>query len=206
MEQIESIDSHEDAHPAALHQVGDRVQVVSGKYAGRAGVVSRIPKVIPDWVYVTLDLKKRERVIKTKLIAVTDLDLVETDPVFGVDLRRDLSPIHPYEHYKLMTLELDIAKAWKLVNRWDPFKRLSHLREVPLPLNSLALHIIDTKRAQTADLTVPLLVGQFETFQPLVIDGWHRIYRAHKEGRKSLPGFALTRIDTASVRLDKGPK
>lgn len=55
---------------------------------------------------------------------------------------------------------------------------------------------VDTEYAMSTDLTKPLLVAPLEAGgQPagaVVIDGWHRVYRALREGRTHLPALLLT--------------
>lgn len=61
---------------------------------------------------------------------------------------------------------------------------------------------VDTEYAMTTDLTKPLIVAPLrykgEDLGSIVIDGWHRIYRARREGRTALPVYRLTE-DTAEA-------
>jgi hypothetical protein len=47
--------------------LGQRVLITKGRFSGRTGTIKRPGK--PDYIYVTLDPKLRERVIKTEMIA-----------------------------------------------------------------------------------------------------------------------------------------
>lgn len=56
---------------------------------------------------------------------------------------------------------------------------------------------LDREYAMTTDLDKPLLMvtvpalGGAAGHGPVVIDGWHRMYRARREGRDTLPGLLL---------------
>jgi hypothetical protein len=58
----------------------------------------------------------------------------------------------------------------------------------------------------TSDLAVPVLVAMLrgnsgEEF-PLLIDGTHRLYRAHAERVAELPAYVLTAEETLAIRDD----
>ncbi|CRK55450.1 hypothetical protein [Alloactinosynnema sp. L-07] len=59
--------------------------------------------------------------------------------------------------------------------------------------------LVDTEYAMTTDLSRPVLVASLEhhgdQLGAVVIDGWHRVYRALREGRTHLPALVL-RADT----------
>ena len=63
---------------------------------------------------------------------------------------------------------------------------------------------VDPAYAMTVDLTEPLILGtlQAEGRSPevLVIDGWHRLYRASLEARQTLPGHVLDLAETTAIR------
>lgn len=62
--------------PPCPFAVGDRVRVVSGRHAGRAGFVKRLGwrPVFHEYVHVTFDLKLRERKQKTKMVEHAHLE------------------------------------------------------------------------------------------------------------------------------------
>lgn len=58
----------------------------------------------------------------------------------------------------------------------------------------------------TTDLSVPIIVAPIapESGQDngsIVIDGWHRIYRARREGRDTLPALLLTPETERTARI-----
>lgn len=63
----------------------------------------------------------------------------------------------------------------------------------------------DPAHALTADLNRPLILATFTTGEgagaELIIDGSHRLYRAHLEGRDSLPAYLLTASETVAITL-----
>lgn len=65
---------------------------------------------------------------------------------------------------------------------------------------------VDKEYALTrADLDVPILlvriVQEDEDLGCLVIDGWHRVYRARLEGQTSLPAYLLSTEAERTVRI-----
>lgn len=63
----------------------------------------------------------------------------------------------------------------------------------------------DAAFALTADLTIPVIVAILrddrQDEQPLLIDGTHRVYRAHRDGVTHLPGgYVLTADETHAIR------
>lgn len=62
---------------------------------------------------------------------------------------------------------------------------------------------LDTERAMQTDLSVPLLFIPFGA-RSLMIDGWHRLFRAVSEGVEVLECYELTEEETAAIlmRLD----
>lgn len=66
---------------------------------------------------------------------------------------------------------------------------------------------VDKEYALTqTDLEVPILLVRImyegEDLGCLVIDGWHRVYRARIEGRTSLPAYLLSAEAERTVRID----
>jgi hypothetical protein len=66
---------------------------------------------------------------------------------------------------------------------------------------------VDRDHAAGVDLAEPLLAVPFRPVRsPLVIDGWHRIWRAHRDGVAELPCRLLTGPQEFKVRLYGGDK
>ncbi|MCP2359799.1 hypothetical protein HD597_006819 [Nonomuraea thailandensis] len=72
----------------------------------------------------------------------------------------------------------------------------------------LWLVYVNKAHAATVDLTRPLILVPFEGTGNIPIDGWHRIWKARREGIETLPALALTSEEEFRVRMhggDKGP-
>ncbi|MFG1965718.1 hypothetical protein [Nonomuraea sp. NPDC049028] len=72
----------------------------------------------------------------------------------------------------------------------------------------LWLVYIDKAHAATVDLTQPLILAPFADAGNIPIDGWHRLWKARREGIETLPALALTPDEEFRVRMhgdDKGP-
>ncbi|MES2461986.1 MAG: hypothetical protein V4671_15485 [Armatimonadota bacterium] len=66
---------------------------------------------------------------------------------------------------------------------------------------------IDEAYAHTTDLSRPLLFvlhPKPEEATAILIDGWHRLFRAVTEGGETLPAWALTREEAEQIRLPPG--
>lgn len=67
---------------------------------------------------------------------------------------------------------------------------------------------INEAHAATVDLTKPLIAAPIEDAGYLVIDGWHRVWKARNLGVETLPVHYLTAEEERLIRLyggDKGP-
>jgi hypothetical protein len=63
----------------------------------------------------------------------------------------------------------------------------------------------DRGYAMTTDLTEPVIVAMLHSQEddrdyPLLIDGTHRLYRAHAEGTPELPVYVLNVEETLAIR------
>jgi hypothetical protein len=63
---------------------------------------------------------------------------------------------------------------------------------------------LDRAYAMTTDLAEPLIIAavplsSLSAAYNVLLDGWHRLYRAYVEGIASLPGWALTDDETLTV-------
>ena len=70
-------------------------------------------------------------------------------------------------------------------------------------------HDIDESYAMSTDLANPVLVGTMrnngDRAFPLLIDGLHRVYRAHAEQLPYLPAYVLNAQETLAIRQDGLP-
>lgn len=74
---------------------------------------------------------------------------------------------------------------------------LAHLRHRYPDLNE--------EYAKTVDLSKPILFVPFEGGTSVLIDGWHRLYRAVSEGVSSLPCYELTPEEAEQILVMKIP-
>ena len=68
---------------------------------------------------------------------------------------------------------------------------------------SMSIHMgvhTDPDELDNADLTVPLILVKFKG-SIMVIDGWHRIARAERDGVESLPCVCLTARESQRVKV-----
>lgn len=63
---------------------------------------------------------------------------------------------------------------------------------------------LDRAYAMTTNLDQPLIIATLQAEgrdpEPLLIDGWHRVYRAHTEHRTHLPAHVLTVAESLAIR------
>lgn len=74
---------------------------------------------------------------------------------------------------------------------------LAHLRERYLNL--------DEEYAKTVDLSRPILFVPFHDGTSVLIDGWHRLWRAVSEGIECVPCYELTPKEAEQVLIMKIP-
>ncbi len=63
---------------------------------------------------------------------------------------------------------------------------------------------LEPERAKTADLTVPVIFIPFAGAH-LLIDGWHRLYRAVTEGVDTIPCHLLTEEEAGAILASRKP-
>lgn len=107
------------------------------------------------------------------------------------------------EMFRFLNRAWDITAARQLIENGTG----EHVR---LPVAGwarlLGLIAIDPARANAVDLGRPVIVAQIPDtggplVGPMVIDGWHRIHRAHRDGVEHLPAVLLDADAEASIRL-----
>jgi hypothetical protein len=63
---------------------------------------------------------------------------------------------------------------------------------------------LDRAYAMTTNLDKPLIFATLQAEgkdpEPLLIDGWHRVYRAHSEHRTHLPAYVLDIEESLAIR------
>jgi hypothetical protein len=64
--------------------------------------------------------------------------------------------------------------------------------------------------AMTTDLTQPVIIAALPVTgdepTPLLIDGTHRLYKAHATGAAQLPAWVLTDTETLTIRAPRGSR
>ncbi|MFD0659700.1 hypothetical protein [Thermocatellispora tengchongensis] len=70
----------------------------------------------------------------------------------------------------------------------------------------LAFVRIDKAHAATVDLTKPLIIAPIEDLGHMPIDGFHRIWKARREGIETLTARLLTSEEEYQIRIHGGDK
>ena len=60
---------------------------------------------------------------------------------------------------------------------------------------------VDPAHVDEVDVAVPILVAPVPELGNLVIDGWHRVHRALRDGVTVLPARMLTEADEKQIRI-----
>ena len=61
---------------------------------------------------------------------------------------------------------------------------------------------IDEEHAKSVDSSKPVLLASFpDTNRKELIDGWHRAWKAHTEGKTHIPAITLTPEETSKIAL-----
>jgi hypothetical protein len=84
------------------------------------------------------------------------------------------------------------------VMTWAHAYGLDRLHQSSAPLVGIGPDF-DPAYAMTTDLGTPVILATLRDAS-LLIDGCHRLYRAHAEARPTLPAFVLTPVETLSIR------
>jgi hypothetical protein len=107
------------------------------------------------------------------------------------------------ETFRLLAWTWDVSAAKRYAANRAPNGQL-------LPRNwtaLLALIMIDVEHAQTVNLAEPLIaVPASPCGEPLVIDGWHRIYQALVTEVEPLPMITLSAEEEYACRICGGEK
>lgn len=87
---------------------------------------------------------------------------------------------------------------------------LDLIPDEPHTLRLLVVNV-DKDYAACADLTQPIIVVRYLTdagddIGLMVIDGWHRVYRARTEGRTHLPAYLLSPDAERAARFPTFPR
>lgn len=109
----------------------------------------------------------------------------------------------PREVFSMLAYRWDVTAAKALVQRREPNGRADPTEWAGIG----SLIRIDREHAKTVDLDEPLIAVPIPGGGgPLVIDGWHRLWRAHSEQAASLPVHVLTSEEEFQIRIYGGGK
>ncbi|MBF8193339.1 hypothetical protein ITP53_48255 [Nonomuraea sp. K274] len=106
------------------------------------------------------------------------------------------------EFFQMMAWRWNITAAKKITRGRMPEGRIQP-REWGAMLRLIS---IDTAHAAQVDLSEPLIVAQVPNGGMLIIDGWHRLYKAVTTGVQELLAVALTAEEELACRMHGGEK
>lgn len=111
--------------------------------------------------------------------------------------------MNKYEHFQFLSYRWDVARAKKIANELPV--GFIDLRPFFPWLNVVR---IDARRVPHVDLTQPLILARVTELggAAMLIDGWHRVARAHRDGVTELPCVVLDTVQERAVRLFGGTK
>jgi hypothetical protein len=108
------------------------------------------------------------------------------------------------EVYCFLTTRFDVEVALQIVEGREPV-----VIDIKSAVSALVFNAINKKHAETVDLTKPLLIADIASIDDkareegrpcyIPIDGWHRIWKAHRDGITELPAVFLTRDETDHI-------
>lgn len=114
---------------------------------------------------------------------------------------------YPYERYNWTIAEFDVAKLWDAVDDDQAkhastldidgaYKMIGAIMGVGLSSRVEGLNGYEYATTDDVDYSVPVLVVEYvadprdpNSVSTLVVDGWSRIYKAHRDGFRSLPCY-----------------
>ncbi|GAA1772663.1 ParB N-terminal domain-containing protein [Nonomuraea bangladeshensis] len=106
------------------------------------------------------------------------------------------------EFFQMLAWRWDITTAKKLTRARTPQGRIEPAEWAGM----LRLVSIDTEHAAQVDLSEPLIVATVPNGGMLIIDGWHRLYKALTMGVAELPAVVLTTEEELACRIFGGEK
>ncbi len=125
------------------------------------------------------------------------MDLLPTDQVYSFEDNKG-TEWHWNASLGMRLIEL-VPRETKLFYPCDHGIDLAHLRK--------RYPDIDESHAAKADLSVPILFVPFHDGTSVLVDGWHRLWRAVSEGVEFLPCYELTPEEASAcliARLESG--
>ncbi|MFE0156519.1 ParB N-terminal domain-containing protein [Nonomuraea sp. NPDC059007] len=104
------------------------------------------------------------------------------------------------EFFQMMAWRWDITKAKKLTQGRAPKGRIEPREWAGM----LQLVSINHEHATQTDLSEPLIVATVPNGGMLIIDGWHRLYKALTTGVTELSAIVLTAEEELACRMHGG--
>ncbi|MFD9939588.1 hypothetical protein ACFWYW_25000 [Nonomuraea sp. NPDC059023] len=106
------------------------------------------------------------------------------------------------EFFQMMAWRWDITKAKKLTQGRAPQGRIEPREWAGM----LQLISINHEHAAQTDLSEPLIVATVPNGGMLIIDGWHRLYKALTTEAPELSAIVLTAEEELACRMHGGDK
>ncbi|MEV4285465.1 ParB N-terminal domain-containing protein [Nonomuraea bangladeshensis] len=107
-----------------------------------------------------------------------------------------------FEVFQMMAWRWNITTAKKLASARAPQGRIEPTEWAGM----LRLVAIDPHHAAEVDLSEPLIVATVPNGGMLIIDGWHRLYKALTMDVAELPAVVLTAEEELACRIFGGEK
>jgi len=132
--------------------------------------------------------------------------------------RQTLPESQRHETFRFLMVQWDIVKARFLIQQSN--KRLDTLRvrdaarayglDTSQSIDSWA-HVDETRAmSDEIDTIIPVILALIQGDEgtrpkPILIDGLHRLYKAYREGKETIPCYALTSEEEKQCRLWPSP-
>jgi hypothetical protein len=96
-------------------------------------------------------------------------------------------------------------------NRWDVDRAKRILGKSPREVHESSIlpwveylmdgliHVEGETASSRFKLDVPIIVGILPSGRKMLLDGWHRVKKAHREGKPTLPTVYLTSAETLKI-------
>ena len=109
------------------------------------------------------------------------------------------------ETFRLLAWGWDVERALAITADQEPVDTITVAEAAPM----LRMIRVDSEHAKTADLSRPVIAilmpgGPDKGWGHMLIDGWHRLHRAHADGVPELPCILLTEQQERDCRDPRG--
>jgi hypothetical protein len=100
------------------------------------------------------------------------------------------------EVFRFLAWTWDISQAHRLAAGY-PTRQV----DIAGQAGFAALIHVDPAHVDEVDLAAPILIAPVPGLGNLVIDGWHRVHRALRDGHTVLPARMLSEADEKQIRI-----